>query len=340
MYRSKSKLRIIGFIVAVIAIFFLFSYQLPYYIHSPGNADPLNPVVQVDGAQDSEGDMHLVTIRGGQATPFQYILAKFRNYNEILPIEDVIQEGMTNEDYHQIQLLMMESSQEASMVVAYQAAGEKITIDYDGVYVVSVVPDMPADGELKTGDEITRIDGNSIKEANDLIDYVKSKNIGDQIHVTIKRDDQTLEKDITLEALEALDGEPGIGIQLVTNRSVSVSPEVNFSSGDIGGPSAGLMFSLEIYDQLTDEDLTKGYQVAGTGEIDYDGKVGRIGGIDKKVVAADRSGCDIFFAPNEGGSEDSNYQVAKQVAAEIGTDMKIVPVDTFDEAVSYLEELS
>ncbi|MGP4040410.1 SepM family pheromone-processing serine protease [Gracilibacillus sp. D59] len=339
MYQTKSKVRIVGFFIALIIIFLLFTYQLPYYIHKPGHADPLNPVVEVEGASESEGDMHLVTIQGGRATPFQYVMALWRDYYDILPVEDVLLEGMTDEEYRQMQLMMMESSQEASTVVAYQAAKKEINITYEGVYVVSVVEDMPADGILQSADEIIEIDGQTIKEADDLINYVKTKNVGDNISLTIKRGDETFETDITLEALKALDGKPGIGIQLVTNRSVTESPELTFSSGDIGGPSAGLMFALEIYDQLTEEDITKGYQIAGTGEIDYQGNVGRIGGIDKKVVAADQEGCDFFFAPNENGREDSNYQTAKKVAEEIGTDMEIIPVDTFDEALTYLQNL-
>src|SRR5699024_769198 len=107
----------------------------------------------------------------------------------------------------------------------------------------------------------------------------------------------------------------------------------------IGGPSAGLMFSLEIYDQLTEEDLTKGYEIAGTGQVDYDGNVLPIGGIDKKVIAADKAECDIFFDPNEHGMPDSNYQTAKETGEEIGTDMKIVPVDDFEEALSYIDNI-
>ncbi|QGH34411.1 PDZ domain-containing protein [Gracilibacillus salitolerans] len=340
MFQKKSKSRIIGYFVALIIIFMLFSYQLPFYIHKPGHADPLNPVVEVAGASESEGDMHLVTIQGGRATPFQYMLALWRDYYDILPIEDVLLDGMTDEEYRQMQLMMMESSQEASTVVAYEAAKKEINIDYEGVYVVSVVEDMPADGILQSADEIIEIDGHTINEADDLIDYVTTKDVGDNISLTIRRNDETFETSIALEALEALNGQPGIGIQLVTNRSVTVAPDLTFTSGEIGGPSAGLMFSLEIYDQLTEEDITKGYQIAGTGEIDYQGNVGRIGGVDKKVVAADRAGCDIFFAPNENGREDSNYQIAKQVAEEIGTDMEIIPVDTFDDALDYLENLN
>ena len=93
-------------------------------------------------------------------------------------------------------------------------------------------------------------------------------------------------------------------------RTLIVHPKVTVHSDEIGGPSAGFMFSLEIYNQLTKEDLTKGYKIAGTGTISTDGTVGKIGGIEQKVVAADKAGAEIFFAPNENGEKNSNYQNA------------------------------
>jgi PDZ domain-containing protein len=97
---------------------------------------------------------------------------------------------------------------------------------------------------------------------------------------------------------------------------------------------------LEIYDQLrTEVDLTKGYQIAGTGTIALDGTVGRIGGIQHKVVAADNAGAEIFFAPDDPPNEHSNYREALKAAERIGTSMKIVPVKTIQEALDYLEKL-
>lgn len=325
--------------IVIIVSYFLASYQLPYYIQRPGGADALNPIVKVEGGYESEGDMHLVTVSGLQATPLQYVLAKLLPHNEILPIELVFPEGISQKEYMEAQLKVMESSQEAAMVVAYEASGSEITIDYNGVYVVSVIEGMPADGILKTGDRIIGIDDNSIEEANDLIHYVEQKKANDVVTIEFVRDGETMKKSIKLEAFHHLEDKVGVGISLVTDREVTVDPPVEFTSGRIGGPSAGLMFSLEIYDQLTSEDLTQGYEIAGTGEIDYDGNVYRIGGVDKKIVAADREGVDIFFAPNERGKEDSNYQVALEKAKEIGTDMKIVPVDTFEDALNYLKQL-
>ncbi len=117
---------------------------------------------------------------------------------------------------------------------------------------------------------------------------------------------------------------------------------------DIGGPSAGLMFTLEILNQLLDENLTKGYAIAGTGEMLIDGSVGRIGGIDYKVIAADRDGIEIFFAPDDEITAqmkakypelESNYTTAVKTAKDIGTKMKIVPVKTVDDAIAYLKQL-
>lgn len=338
-----TKKGLLGTIAILVLATFMVAYQLPYYIYKPGSADPLDSVVEVEEGTSSEGDMHLVTIRGGQATPFQLLWAQFMPHQEVLPINEVVPEGISQDEYFHAQLQMMESSQQASMVVAYQAADAEIDINYQGVYVVSVLADMPAEGKLKAGDKILAVDGNQIQTSNEIIEYISTKEAGDIVELEIERGEgeetEVLTVDIELAPFSEEEEKVGVGVQLVTNRDVEVDPPVEFASGNIGGPSAGLMFSLEIYDQLMEQDVTKGYKIAGTGEISYEGVVGRIGGIDKKVVAADREGCEIFFAPNEEGADNSNYMTAVETAEEIETDMEIVPVDTFEDALAYLEEL-
>ena len=119
----------------------------------------------------------------------------------------------------------------------------------------------------------------------------------------------------------------------------TTDPVVSINSEQIGGPSAGLMFSLEIYNQLTIGDLTKGYQIAGTGTLDEGGKGWTDWRHRQKIVATDHSGADIFFAPNEYGAANSNYQDALIAAKDIDSKMKIVPVDSFDKCMHYLEKL-
>ncbi|GAA0294154.1 PDZ domain-containing protein [Gracilibacillus halotolerans] len=333
--KSITKTLILG--ICGLIIIGLFAYPLPFYIQKPGSADPLDPIVSVDGGTESEGDMHLVTIRSGKASPIMYLWATITDYYEIIPEKQLLQD-ITDEEYQQMQLLMMENSQEQSTVVAYEAAEEEITINFNGVYVVAVMEGVPAEDKLETGDVIVAVDGEEIKEADDLTDYVSNKkNAGDSIVLTIEREELIEEVEIELVSLEQLDGKPGIGISLVTDRKVEVDPKLTFETGKTGGPSAGLMFALEIYDQLTEEDITQGYQVCGTGEIDYEGNIGRIGGVDKKIVAADKAGCDIFFVPNEQNSETSNYVQARETADDIQTEMEIVPVDHFNDALGYLQ---
>lgn len=334
-----SKRQLLSSLIVIVIAFFMVTYQLPYYIHKPGNADDLTPIVEVEGGYESKGEMHLVTVSGLQATPFQFIVAKLTKYNEVLPLEEVRPAGISDEDYMHAQLQMMENSQESSVVVAYEEAGKEIKVEYNGIYVVSVVDGMPAEDILMMGDRITGVDDEAIKEASDLIEYIETKQAGDIVSLNVERDENVLTEEVTLKEFKETKGKVGLGIELVTDRAVKVDPEVMFSSGKIGGPSAGLMFALEIYDQLTETDITKGLQIIGTGTLDYEGNVGRIGGIDKKVIAADQAGGDIFFAPFEDGAEDSNYTIAKKTAEDIKSDMKVVPVDTFEEALTFLKDL-
>ena len=138
----------------------------------------------------------------------------------------------------------------------------------------------------------------------------------------------------------------GIGIVLTDNTKVHTSPKVTVNPGQLGGPSGGLMFALQIYQQITGHNLRHGKKIAGTGTISKDGSVGEIGGIDKKVVAAHRAGAQIFFAPyikptklilkyEEG--HQTNYQMAKATAKKYAPGMKVIPVKNFNDAVHYLE---
>jgi len=333
-----SKRSLIISCVILFLFFFGITYELPYYIYKPGMVDELEHVVEVEDGYQSEGHMHLVTVSGGPATPIQFIAAKLLSFHEITPEEDARPEGISNEDYLRLQLKMMENSQNTSKYVAYKAAGKKAEIEFNGVYVLNVVEDMPAYGVVEIGDQIKKVDDQDIKEARDLTDYVGNKQAGEEIQLDMIRDDEDIKETVKVAEFEE-EEKVGIGIQLVTDEEVSVEPEIDFSSGNIGGPSAGFIFALQIYDQLTEEDWTKGYEIVGTGEIDYDGNVHRIGGIDKKVVAAHRADMDLFFAPNEGGAPDSNYEEAKKVAALIDTPMEIIPIDTFTDALTYLETL-
>ena len=148
--------------------------------------------------------------------------------------------------------------------------------------------------------------------------------------------------------MESRTGGIRLGFGGEVDEDVTSDPSVEFDPHGVSGPSGGLMFTLEIYNQITNSHLKNGHNIAGTGTIELDGTVGRIGGIDKKLVAAIEAGATVFLAPDDEITDEmrarypdikSNYEEVKEAAAKLGTDIKIYPVKTLDEAIEILKNL-
>ncbi len=303
-------------------------------------ASELEPIIEVEnGYQDEEGSFSLTTVRFGRANPLTYMWAKMNEFYYIHPLEEIKREDESDKEYMNRQLHMMEVSQESAIAVAYQKANKKVEFTFHGIYVDGVIKHMPAASILKVGDRIYKVDSLEFQTAEEFIDYVAKKKEGEEVNIVYEREGKQDQAKIKLASFPDQPEKIGLGISLVTDRQMDVEPEIELQTEEIGGPSAGLMMSLEIYNQLTKGDLTKGYKIAGTGTINAEGEVGPIGGISQKIVAADKEGMDIFFAPNEKGNPTSNYNEAVETGKKIGTEMKIIPVDTFDEAIKYLNDL-
>lgn len=328
-----------GLVLAVILLIMSF-IKLPFYITQPGMASELEPIIKVEnGFEDEEGSFSLTTVRFGRANPLTYMWAKLNEFYYIHPLEEIKREDESDKEYMNRQLHMMEVSQDSAISVAYQKANKKVEYTFHGIYVDGVIKDMPAASVLEVGDRIYKVDSLEFQTAEEFIEYVGTKKEGERVNIMFERNGKQDEAQITLAPFQDQPEKIGLGISLVTDRQMDVEPEIELQTEDIGGPSAGLMMSLEIYNQLTQGDLTRGYQIAGTGTINAEGEVGPIGGISQKIVAADKEGIDIFLAPNENGNPVSNYKEAVETGKKIGTDMRIIPVDTFDEAVEYLQNL-
>ncbi|MEK5231010.1 SepM family pheromone-processing serine protease [Lysinibacillus sp. FSL K6-0232] len=344
----KKKISI--YVVLLVVICFSMLYRLDAYIMKPGSAYDVSKFVTVGGKEaDSEGSMSLMTVAMQQATPFTYAWAKWQKYQKLMDIEQVRNPLEDDEEYNIRQLKLMSDSQFNAKYVAFQRAGLETTVHFNGVFILNVLDGGASDGILKAGDEIVEVDGQKITNQQMLIDLLEPKQLGDQVTVQFIRNEKQQQATITLKEIpNTEEHRAGLGISYTESKSIETHPKVTMKTEDIGGPSAGLMFTLEILDQLLEEDLTKGYAIAGTGEMLVDGSVGRIGGIDYKVIAADRDGMEIFFAPDDEISEEikakhpeleSNYATAVKTAKEIGTKMKIVPVKTVDDAIDYLRQL-
>ncbi|MFJ5713424.1 SepM family pheromone-processing serine protease [Neobacillus sp. NPDC093127] len=335
----RKKIYIGSFVLLAIILIGAMNYSLPYYVSKPGMAKELGPIITVENGYKDEGSFMLTTVRMGRANIYSYLEAKMQKYEEIYPLDLVLNKKETEEEYNVRQLHLMAASKLNAIEVAYRKAGVPVDYNYKGIYVMQVISDMPAAGKLQAGDRIFKVDGHQLPSSEEFINYVGKKQAGDKIELTFTRNKATKNVTLSLQPFKEDPKRVGIGISLVDDKEIVVDPKVTVKTDTIGGPSAGLMFTLEIYNQLTKDDLTKGYQIAGTGTIDVDGTVGPIGGIEQKIVAADKAGAEFFLAPNEKGVKNSNYQAAVKTARDIKTKMKIVPIDSFDEAVHYLEKL-
>ncbi|MFZ0578876.1 MAG: SepM family pheromone-processing serine protease [Psychrobacillus psychrotolerans] len=344
--KKRNPIILLFIVVIVLALGF---YPMDSYISKPGGAYELEPFVEVDGGdQDDEGTLSLLTIALAKATPLTYAFAKITDNQKIYKANEIRQEDEDETEYNVRQLKLMSNSQFNAISVAFNRANKPYTISNNGIFIFNVVDESAADGILEAGDKILQMDDIGELTEESIRTYLTGKGEGDVIRLKVERDGKQLDKEVSLKTIPGVLETPSIGISYTADKKVETTPVVHINSEDIGGPSAGLMFTLEILNQLLPEDITKGYKIAGTGEMGPDGTVGRIGGIDLKVIAADNKDMEIMFAPDDdidptilANNPDltSNYEEALKSARKIGTKMKIVPVKTIDDALAYLDQL-
>ncbi|WP_277630601.1 SepM family pheromone-processing serine protease [Atopococcus tabaci] len=346
--KRQSTNRMGKILLALFLLILFFRLPIPYYIESPGSAVALEPLVKIDGQEkEMPGTYMLTTVRIMQATPAL-------SFTALLPFHDGLSRSSllgtaeNYEEYDTLQRFYMENSKNTAIEAAFNAASLPITREYHGIYVMRVLEESDFYGKIHPGDTISAIDGMTFESSQEFMDYIKAQEVDQTVTITYERDGHTDTVSGDLIQLSET-GNPGIGISLVDHSTIETEPSVEIDSGLIGGPSAGFMFALQIYTLLENPDLTGGMEIAGTGTITPDGTIGRIGGIAKKVVAADGEGADIFFAPDDDITSEmkqinpdlkSNYEEAVDAAEAIGTEMKVVPVKHLKDAVEYLEEHS
>jgi len=215
----------------------------------------------------------------------------------------------------------MASSQDTAEAVALQALGYKIP---EAVDVVAICPGAAANGYLKPHDLIISVNGQKVTDADNAVQLVQQTPLGQPIHLVVSRDGKR--QSVSFVPGES-NGKPLLGISVQQGYKFPFQVAVNMDP-NIGGPSAGLMFSLSIYDLLTPGSLTDGQTVAGTGEIEPDGSVGPIGGIQQKIPAAKDAGAKLFLVPAD--------NCADAEGADNGS-MRLVKVTTMASALQAIE---
>src|SRR5439155_14264492 len=188
-----------------------------------------------------------------------------------------------------------------------------------GARVAGVIRGSPADGKLREGDVITAVDGRPVRLASDVAEATARAKPGEAGTVPFRRGDETGTARIELRRVNEL-GRPGLGVALRTvNFSIRLPFPVQIDQGQIGGPSAGLMMALTVYDLTDPGDLVKGRTIAGTGTVDIAGNVGAVGGVRQKVETAERAGATVFLVPVDEAAEARRAARRGLVVAPVGT---------------------
>jgi PDZ domain-containing protein len=327
-----------GLIAVGIAIAVLWTVSVPYYVVSPGPVYDTSDFVHVEGGTVSEnGELFFLTVSLKEANVFEWAGAHLDPRVKLSERRNIRPDGVSQEQLRRESLAAMTQSKVDATYVALTKLGYEVTLIGTGALVIETVPDSAADGLLLPNDVIIEMDGQMISFRSDVLDFLEPLNIGDAITVTVQRstgEDETVEVD-DIELILGPHTEdptrPMMGVLLDNNEPVIEFPvDVNIDSQNIGGPSAGLMFTLQIIDQLTPDQLTHGKRIAGTGTISIDETVGPIGGIEQKIYGAIDAGAVAVLVPS------GNYDAAL-VAAD--GRIEIVRVATVDDALAFLATL-
>lgn len=312
----------------------------PYVVFTPGSAEQVKHIVSVQARDNTgKGVFMLTTVRQMYANLVLLLWKSFDPHAEFEKKEDVLQ-GRSKQELITEQLFKMDVSQLYAVLAAYNQLNIPYKLKSDGIYVIYNYPNIANNG-LEANDRIVEVDGEQVHDFKSLRSVLKGRIAGETVQVKVERNKEEKTVKAKLVELEHPNnqGVKHIGFGLRYAERKKVIPQdgektVTFQNSEIGGPSAGLMFALELINQLTPGDLTYGYRIAGTGTINPEGKVGMIGGVKLKIMAAVREKAGLFLVPAD------NYAEARVKLDTIKTNMKLVAVHTLQDALKAIKQFS
>ncbi|MEO7422617.1 MAG: S16 family serine protease [Ornithinibacter sp.] len=335
--RLSAALLVGTFVIIALAAALSF-VGLPYVVLLPGPATNIlgdedgSPILSVKGAPTypTAGNLDYTTVlvEGGPGrrniTVYDLARAGLRDSEVVVPVEQVYPPDASQKQVQQEGAAQMAASQTVATATALRALGREV----DQVVDIASVPEgSPSAGVIEPGDVLVSVDGDAATDPDAVRTAVKRNAPGDTIAVVVTRGGKRRTLEVT--AGKASDGSTIIGVNLRVDYDLPV--EVTVNTGSVGGPSAGLMFSLAIYDVLTPGELTGGTKIAGTGEMTDSGAVGPIGGIRQKLVGARDAGATVFLAPADNCSE---------VVGHVPDGLQVVRVATFAEGLAAVEKVA
>lgn len=347
--RTARRARLTGWNIAVLVAFFVALaavvagslVRLPYAIVSPGptfNAlgeenlgGSTKPVIVVDGlpTYPADGTLRFLTvvIKGGPGHPvdaWDLLGAWLDPARDVYPVDQMFDPNANEQQVAEESAIQMEGSQEEAKAVALRAVGEKVPTH---VVVAQVLGTSKAKGLLEAGDRFVSVGGRAASDPDAIRAAIQRVKPGDTVSIVVTRSGKR--ETVQVPTIVGTGGRTAIGVLLGIEHDFPVKVTIN--AGDVGGPSAGLMFALAIYDKLTPGSLTGNHAIAGTGTIDDQERVGPIGGIRQKLEGARGAGSDYFLAPAANCPE---------VVGHVPDGLQVVRIGTFDEAVSAVEAIA
>ncbi len=299
----------------------------------PGSARPTasRVSISIDGIDEPNGSILFTTVQlDTSVSVFDWLNAEVNDDIELRVRQEVLGDR-SDADNRQRNLEMMRVSKDSAVIAALHHL-EIAVFEETGLGIDTVRDDGPAQGSLVAGDVIIGVDGVTITGFTSLQEELAEKAPGEAGVITVENIDtlETRDVDFVWGDHPERPGDAYIGINIVPRQEELPLPfDVEIDSGKIGGPSAGLAFTLTILDLLTDGDLTGGLDVAVTGTISADGTVGPVGGSGQKAAAAREAGAAAFIVPLE----------MVPVAEPHAGDMPVIGVATLDEALAALATL-
>jgi Lon-like protease len=332
--RRRGVTLLVGTAVLIVLVVGSFvGIKVPYVELGPGptwdtlGTDHGKELISINGGGNgktsaSKGQLRMVTVGvEDDISLWQAIRGWLDSSDAVVPREVIYPPDQTPQQVDQQNQQDFKQSQNSATTAALRELGYPIQ-----VVVTGVSAGLPAEGHLANGDFITSVDGQAVTTTASLTSLIKAKPAGTALTIGYTRGGAAATTSIA--SAKGPDGTPRIGISVDEKPNSPFT--ISFSLDDVGGPSAGLMFSLGIVDKLTPDDLTGGIDIAGTGTIDNDGNVGAIGGIAQKMRGARRDGATVFLAPADNCAE----AVANAVPG-----LELVKVTSLDDALHALSTL-
>ena len=311
-------------IVTVIAII-VFNIKLPYYIMAPGGIIPIDDRIETENSNESKGSINLLYVTQYNGNVSSVLLALLLKNWDIGKLEDVQISNETPKELHKRNQVMLENSMQNAIFVAYKEAGKEIKITGKKNIIIGTTEE----NNLKINDEIISINNIEVEDINTLKQEIANTEVGKTVKIKVKRDNKELEYDIPVSLKN---NQKIVGVLMITNYEYELDPKINIKfKNSEGGSSGGVMMATSIYNAITENDITKGLNIGGTGTIDIEGNVGEIDGVKYKIMGAVKNDMDIVFVAKE------NYEEAIKTKKDNNYDIEIISIETFNDVITYLE---